>query len=244
MKRAGDCESQTEIEREAWKSYLSEGNPVDHHIVKALLDHVCCCDFCGKREGESAKFNAKDVLKGSKMTIPKETLGKLDPRLVEERKPSKHILELRARAQNREYERMVQDLSHEKMTLKGFLGFGGLTEEEKREMTDNIYVPINIVITMFTCFIVGFFLGYHAMGGKEGGLILGALFLIGAVLVEAVLAVIRLSRQENEKERFEKEQMKAHDVGVFDTSLSSYGKEKDQDRVTEIKLLPLQKKND
>lgn len=111
----------------------------------------------------------------------------------------------RLRAQNElaEYTRIVQDIrvphiNPAKSDAESLARFGS-----------QMSIGVNVIVTMATCFVAGYFVFRHSSGSEAMGLIGGLICMIAALIVEATLVITRLysveraASKQNAKERRE-----------------------------------------
>jgi len=133
-----------------------------------------------------------ELIRGSKIIVPSIPEKIQTPEQIEKRK------RLQAYVENMRYEKMTRNVS--------------MTDEqekfqEKSEMADfqsQLGMGMNIVFSIAVALIIGYYVGSRIFHSYLGGLAVGLLLMIGALVVETVIFTIRLNRVDERKEREDK----------------------------------------
>lgn len=110
------------------------------------------------------------------------------------------LARIRARNELAEYNRMVKDIRGVQINQ------AASAAESVARFGSQMSIAMNVIITMGTCFVAGYFVFRHSSGNETVGLIGGLIGLIGAMVVEAVLIMTRLYSVEQAVRKQEREQ--------------------------------------
>jgi hypothetical protein len=96
------------------------------------------------------------------------------------------LARIRIENENREYERMVKDVVRASSTN------AEAETERLGRMGAQMSIGANVIITMITCFVAGYFVFKHSSGREAVGLTGGIASMIVAMCVEAILVMTRM----------------------------------------------------
>eukprot|EP01121_Diplochlamys_sp_Union-15-3_P012601 TRINITY_DN3794_c0_g1_i2.p1 TRINITY_DN3794_c0_g1~~TRINITY_DN3794_c0_g1_i2.p1 ORF type:complete len:154 (+),score=37.87 TRINITY_DN3794_c0_g1_i2:162-623(+) len=116
----------------------------------------------------------------------------------------KRLQQLQHEAENRKYGKMVGNIAISKREAEA------LAANDLKDAWAQMSIGLNIIISIITMFVFGYFVCRYYYGNQALAIIVGALSGIATLMVESVLFVIRGSRLEKEiiqREREEKKQL-------------------------------------
>jgi len=136
-----------------------------------------------------------ELIKGSQVIVPSIAEKIETPETIERRK------KLEAYVNNLRYKKMVKNISssQEEQDL-----------QDKAEMADfksQAGMGLNVVVATGVALGIGFYIGRRTFQSDVGGIILGLVFMIGALIVETLLFSIRLSKVDMKKDRLMKQNL-------------------------------------
>eukprot|EP01090_Pellita_catalonica_P008454 TRINITY_DN1928_c0_g1_i1.p1 TRINITY_DN1928_c0_g1~~TRINITY_DN1928_c0_g1_i1.p1 ORF type:complete len:233 (+),score=38.80 TRINITY_DN1928_c0_g1_i1:96-701(+) len=163
----------------------------------------CMHDGCNSTEFRHVQYISQQLMKLQKAGIKydggiyvHELLSESSftyPAVPKHKKTAKQkevYQKLLAESEDRKYEKMVQNIVESKASR---------IRTERGEVSsyrDALSIGTNILVTMVTLFVAGWFVCYNAFGGMAGGAIGGVVFAMIGMLAEMGLFVIKSSRHE------------------------------------------------
>jgi hypothetical protein len=163
-----------------------------------------------KRRG-SSPLGLRAALRGSTLSFPSfrdepvETAEQIERRKY-----------LQNRADAREYERMTANLGSGSLfdRFNSSKGVAGVAKEV-REASSSASVGLNMIMSMGTAFVIGYYVGDHlSRGNRVHAASMGTFFMVCMLLIEMVLYVARMRRVEmaiSSAERSKRERTLAQD---------------------------------
>lgn len=110
----------------------------------------------------------------------------------------RRVAALRARLEEARYARAVADVSRggggSRSRARGGAGGSDAQRDDLNlsRLAPQMSLAFNVVVTMATCFVAGYFVLKHGTGSQTMGLIGGVVGLIGAMMVESLLLISKL----------------------------------------------------
>jgi hypothetical protein len=136
-----------------------------------------------------------EILRHSHVALPKRPVRQKDPELV------KRLQKIQCEIDNREYAGMVKNL----------------TKRERKEAErdnvgkylDDLSIGGNFIITLGTCFCIGYFIGRSKYSDDESRIFCGLAGLILALLIETILFMIRSDKAARIEDQKKKKKLNA-----------------------------------
>lgn len=165
----------------------AENLTIEHRILLAALR---------RKSDEEAMAILRNVLQQGKVYRDISDAKKAHSRpRVRSKQLEKRLSLLRAKNEEREYAVMVQDVSAASLsaaqTESARLGRYGA----------QMSIGANVLVTMITCFVAGYFAFKHSSGSQNAGLAGGMVCMIIAMAVEATLVITRMYSIESAAEK-------------------------------------------
>lgn len=204
-----ECSGIKEAERERWGSVANqERQDVSHQELIFISEHLCACK---KWHGEFKWVH--ELVQGADPVIPQPQQELLEEYKEREVRVRKRLAEIREQEEEIRYQKMTRGLLSDGKYGMGLTFKEGYEQQqtiaaEMKELSHNIFFAINLIIAMAAAFIVGFYFGKR-MHDQEFGYIVGTGAMVITLVIEAILIVIRVSRQEKyeEKQRLKRQKL-------------------------------------
>eukprot|EP01127_Copromyxa_protea_P004292 TRINITY_DN1416_c0_g1_i1.p1 TRINITY_DN1416_c0_g1~~TRINITY_DN1416_c0_g1_i1.p1 ORF type:complete len:211 (+),score=44.12 TRINITY_DN1416_c0_g1_i1:3-635(+) len=136
-----------------------------------------------------------ELLVGTKIYVPPKEVKPIDPAR------EAHKAKLRKAAQDRDYFRMVKDI-----TVENPLGVQKDRVEMQTALKDAA-IPLNLVLTSVGAFAFGYYFVYWSTGQFLKAMATGMGFAIIIFLVEVILFIMRQQKEQRQYETHEKEEL-------------------------------------
>lgn len=180
------------------KASLSES--IDRGPYVETVAHGVLCLALKRLGGDTTLIS---LLRGTGIHLShKDAVAAHAPPPRRNKELEKRLALLRAKAEEREYRRMVGDVAS--MSSSN-------AEQESQKLgrfAPQMSIGINVIVSMATCFAAGYFVARHAFDSQPVALVAGVIGMIVAMAVEATLVLTKLYTIENAAEKQERRRTK------------------------------------
>jgi Endoplasmic reticulum-based factor for assembly of V-ATPase len=144
-------------------------------VLVSLANVKYLSDRLRESSAEENTYYIHELLKGSEFVPEKLPRKPIDLALRAK------LNEARALAANKEYARMVKNVSSQRSDEKGS------ARREWRSLGSQFAIGVNILVSMATFMAIGFYLTRYMFGTPASGIIGGVIFMIVGLIIEGVL---------------------------------------------------------
>ena len=130
-----------------------------------------------------------EVMQGSEPTLPKEWYPPDKPKRTLEQEA--YLKDLRAKAEQRKYDAMVQSVTAREREARDPTNFSGL-----KHVSTQMAMGFNVIVAMATAFTVGYWIGKFNEWEHMHNMLLGTFFLVVTLFIEVILLIIYVYKHE------------------------------------------------